>query len=97
MESEAIVAKAGLNLFETMKKLFPGLAALWLLAGCAHHYDLLLTNNMRITNVSKPVLDRAAGVYIYKDVNGQVRKVNAARVVEIDPHSRKPAPSQFGQ
>ena len=87
----------GLALFKKMKRLFPGLAALLLLAGCAHRYDVILTNNMRVTNVSKPRLDRSAGVYVWKDVNGQERRVSASRVVEIDPHSRKNFAAQFEQ
>jgi hypothetical protein len=83
-------------LFKTWKIILPSLAALVLLCGCAHRYDVMLTNNMRITNVSKPMLDRSAGVYVFKDINGKERKIMASRVVEIDAHSRKSA-AQFGQ
>jgi hypothetical protein len=65
------------------------LLAAALLTGCAHRYDMTLTNGMRLTNVSKPILDRESGVYTYKDVSGKVRHVFAGRVVEIAPHSRK--------
>jgi hypothetical protein len=74
---------------KAIKLVLPGIAALSLLAGCAHRYDITLTNSVRLTNVSKPVLDREAGVYIYKDVSGREHKITAARVVQIDPHSRK--------
>jgi uncharacterized lipoprotein YajG len=74
---------------KAIKLLLPGLTALFLLAGCAHRYDITLTNSVRLTNVSKPVLDRGAGVYIYKDVRGQEHRIIASRVVQIDPHSRK--------
>jgi hypothetical protein len=74
---------------QTVKVILPGMAALVLLAGCAHRYDITLTNSVRLTNVSKPLLDRSAGVYVYKDVNGQEHRINASRVVEIDSHSSK--------
>jgi hypothetical protein len=60
-----------------------------LLAGCAHRYDMTLTNGIRVTNVTKPVLDRQVGVYTYKDVVGNVKHVSAGRVVDISPHSSK--------
>jgi hypothetical protein len=50
-----------------------------------------LTNGIRITNVSRPLLDRDQGIYTYKDVTGQSREVSAGRVVEIEPHSNKQA------
>jgi hypothetical protein len=60
-----------------------------LLSGCAHRYDIMLTNGSRVTNVTKPVLDRSNGVFTYKDVAGNEHKVNAGRVVDIGPHSAK--------
>jgi hypothetical protein len=74
---------------KAIKLVLPGMAALLLLAGCAHRYDITLTNSVRLTNVSKPVLDREAGVYLYKDVTGKEHKIMAGRVVQIDPHSSK--------
>ena len=63
-----------------------------LLTGCAHRYDLLLANGARIENVSKPVLHREDGVYVYKDAKGQERQIPSGRVVEIAPHgSSKPS------
>jgi hypothetical protein len=70
-------------------RLLAWVLAATLLAGCAHHYDITLTNGIRLTNVTKPVLDRDSGVYTYKDLNGRVRHVFAGRVVEIGPHSSK--------
>jgi hypothetical protein len=81
---------------KAMNWLFAGLAALLLLTGCAHRYDVTLTNSMRLTNVSKPVLDRSAGVYVYKDASGKEVRISASRVVAIDPHSSKGG-AQFGQ
>jgi len=71
-----------------MKQLFFAVLAACLLSGCAH-YDLMLTNGMRITNVTKPKLDKFNDVYVYKDVAGNQRYVSAGRVIEIAPHSSK--------
>jgi hypothetical protein len=78
-----------------MKKVLPLLVTMLLLAGCAHHYDMTLTNGVRVTNVSKPVLNPESGMYTYKDVAGTVRHVSQSRVLEIKPHSRQfePGPS----
>ena len=70
-------------------KLLPWLVSCALLTGCAHHYDIILTNGNRVTNVTKPVLDRSRGVFVYKDVAGNEHAVSAGRVVDIGPHSRK--------
>jgi hypothetical protein len=59
------------------------------LSGCARHYDMTLTNGMRITNVTKPKLYREEGAYYYKDVAGNVHHVSSGRVVEIKPHDGK--------
>ncbi|HEV7925267.1 MAG TPA: YgdI/YgdR family lipoprotein [Verrucomicrobiae bacterium] len=60
-----------------------------LLAGCAHRYDIMLTNGERVTNVTKPVLDREHGVFAYKDVTGREHHLFAGKVVDIGPHSNK--------
>jgi hypothetical protein len=70
-----------------MKKVLPVLAVTLLLAGCAHHYDMTLTNGIRITNVTKPVLNNDTEQFSYKDVAGNEHRVSAARVLEIKPHS----------
>jgi hypothetical protein len=70
-------------------KILPLFSSTALLAGCAHRYDITLTNGVRLTNVTKPVLHRDDGVFIYKDVTGKEHHVNAARVVDIGPHSNK--------
>jgi hypothetical protein len=70
-------------------RLLPLLLCAVLLSGCAHRYDIMLTNGTRVTNVTKPVLDRSNGVFNYKDVAGNAHKVNAGRVVDIGPHSAK--------
>jgi hypothetical protein len=70
-----------------MKKVLPMLGLTLLLAGCAHHYDMYLTNGVRITNVTKPVLNDNTEQFTYKDVAGNEHHVSAARVLEIKPHS----------
>jgi hypothetical protein len=70
-------------------KLLPWLFSAVLLAGCAHRYDMTLTNGTRVTNITKPILYRDEGAFYYKDVAGKVHHVSAGHVVEIKPHSSK--------
>jgi hypothetical protein len=80
-----------------LAKLLPWLFSAALLSGCAYRYDMTLTNGGRVTNVTKPVLDRDTGVFTYKDVAGNVHHLNAGRVVDIAPHSDQkiaPGPMQ---
>jgi hypothetical protein len=69
--------------------LLPALLCAALLGGCAHCYDMTLTNGERVTNVTKPVLDKQKGVFTYKDVAGHLHHISAGRVVDIGPHSSK--------
>jgi hypothetical protein len=70
-----------------MKKALPcAVLALLLWAGCAHHYDMTLTNGIRVTNVTKPVLNTDTDQYTYKDVAGNEHQVSAGRVLEIKSH-----------
>jgi uncharacterized lipoprotein YajG len=73
------------------------LAAALLLTGCARHYDMTLTSGMRVSYVTKPVLDRASGVYTYKDAAGRRRQIDSAHVVRIDPHSNRNLSKAYGQ
>ena len=73
-------------------RILPCCLLIALLAGCARRYDIVMTDGSRVTNVSKPVLDRQSGVFTYKDVRGQEHKKSAGRVVEIAPHTDKPKP-----
>jgi hypothetical protein len=86
---EARTRSAGTIGFLKRVGLAPALLCLALLAGCAHRYDVVLTNGERITNVTKPVLDRQNGVFNYKDVAGHDHHVSAGRVLDIGPHSNK--------
>jgi hypothetical protein len=94
MSIEKVSPKADTRFAQALRcpklvKLLPWLFSAALLAGCAHRYDITLTNGSRVTNVTKPVLDRSAGVFTYQDVAGHDHKVSAGRVVEIGPHSDK--------
>jgi hypothetical protein len=73
-------------------KLWPWLFSALLLAGCAHRYDITLVNGERVTNVTKPILNRSEGVFYYKDVRGLEHHVFAGRVVDIGPHSSSHVP-----
>jgi hypothetical protein len=75
-----------------MKKVIPLLVTALLLAGCAQHYDMMLTDGVRVTNVTRPVFNAETGQFTYKDVAGNVRRVSQARVLEIKPHSRQNDP-----
>jgi len=70
-----------------MKKLlFPTIAALLILTGCAQHYVLTLSDGERIRTGSKPRLER--GFYYFKDASGHdARPVFAGRVREVAPAS----------
>jgi hypothetical protein len=69
-----------------MKKIVLAILGAALLAGCAHRYDVTLTNGLVISHVSKPKLDKENGVYHFKDVRGTNQTVSASRVVQIEPH-----------
>jgi len=70
-------------------RLLPWLFCAALLAGCARRYDITMINGERVSNVTKPILDRDRGAFFYKDVTGQEHHVFAGKVVEIWPHSNK--------
>jgi hypothetical protein len=55
-----------------------------------HGYDMTLINGVTLTRISKPRLDKGTDTYIFKDGKGQLHKISAARVVEIQPHSNAP-------
>jgi hypothetical protein len=74
-----------------MKKVLPLLVVALGLAGCARHYDLMLTNGVRVTNVTKPILNSDTETFYYKDVAGNEHHVSQVRVLEIRPHSSRDA------
>jgi hypothetical protein len=66
--------------------LFPALAGLLLLTGCARTYVLTLSNGDRIQTHGKPRLEK--GFYYYKDASGRdASPVFSGRVSEIAPAS----------
>ena len=76
----------GVN-FVNMKNILLLALGAGFLTGCMHGYDVTLVNGMTITHVSKPKLDKQGGVYVFKNIKGETETINAARVVEIAPHS----------
>jgi hypothetical protein len=90
--SEGKIRFAQTSLQRQRLRLWPWLFSAVLLAGCAHRYDITLVNGERVTNVTKPVLNRGEGVFYYKDVRGQEHHVFAGRVVDIGPHSSSHLP-----
>jgi hypothetical protein len=75
--------------FPKWASLLPCLFSAFFLAGCARHYDMILTNGARITNITEYKLYKEQGAYYYKEVDGKVHHIPAHRVVEIKPHSGK--------
>ena len=72
-----------------MKKLWPILFIAVLVAGCRTSYDLTLNTGTKITGVTKPVLNKETGQYVFKDANGRPGAVPAMRVRAIEPHQEE--------
>jgi hypothetical protein len=71
-----------------MKKLvLLSLTCLLWTAGCARHYVLTLNNGTQIDTKGKP--KRQGASYVYKDENGNERRISAGSVSEISPASLK--------
>jgi hypothetical protein len=66
-----------------------------LLSGCAPHYNIRTNNGAVLTAKGKPRYDKAEGVFVYKDANGQMRRVPAGSVREIAPTSDASDSSKF--
>jgi hypothetical protein len=71
-----------------MKKLVLILLLAGIAAGCRTRYDITLSNNVRLTNITKPTLDKATGQYRFKDSGGKEYVVSRTRVRVIEPHDR---------
>jgi hypothetical protein len=67
------------------KRLLPFALYVGLLAGCARHYHVTLTNGSVISTVNKPRLEK--GSYHFKDISGKVVYIPSFRVREIAPTS----------
>jgi hypothetical protein len=65
-----------------------------LLSGCAQHYNIQTSRGV-ITSKGKPQQDKARGVFIYHDAQGNERTIPAGSVQQIYPSSDAPSPSQF--
>ena len=80
-----------------MKKVFPILLfALAVCCGCTSTYRLTQTDGSILLAHGKPKYNAQDGRYYYKDLDGQVRFVYAAKVREIAPASiRDKNGSQF--
>ncbi len=69
-----------------MKKLSPLLLlSLALLAGCANHYVITMSNGTQIGAQGKPELK--GGSYYFKDASGKETSVSAGRVSQIETDS----------
>lgn len=69
-----------------MKKLSPLLLlSLTLLAGCANHYVITMSNGTQIGAQGKPELK--GGSYYFKDASGKETSVSAGRVSQIETDS----------
>lgn len=65
------------------KSLFPILAGLLLLGGCAQHYVIVRSDFSRIYINNKPKFKD--GYYYFKYANGQADRISAGRVREVAP------------
>ena len=65
------------------RTLLAALLVLPLLAGCASHYVITLSNGTRVSTNSKPKLKD--GSYLFKDREGHPASISAGRVREIAP------------
>ena len=65
-----------------------------LLAGCAQHYVITLTNGNRITTNGKP--QRSGESYYFTDFKGQAGSVPVGRVREVAPASMAGSPFSTG-
>ncbi len=60
-----------------------GLASL--VAGCAQHYNITLSNNNMMSSRGKPKYDRTTDSFKFKDDYGRLVSIPAFRVKEIAP------------
>jgi hypothetical protein len=63
-----------------------------LLAGCAHDYDVTLSNGSVIRASNRPVLRQ--GYYTFQDGSGETVQINALRVRQIAPAERRKSGDQ---
>jgi hypothetical protein len=70
-----------------MKKTLFALFTAVLLVGCAR-YDVTLNNGSKLSNVSKPKLDKERQVYVISG-GGKTREIKSSRIVLIEPHQEE--------
>jgi uncharacterized lipoprotein YajG len=70
-------------------------ASLLLLAGCARHYNITLTNNHVITTSSKPKVNKSGDAVVFKDRSGKVASLPMGSIKQIEPVSHKPTPDSI--
>lgn len=56
-----------------------------LLAGCAQHYRLTLTNGNSISTNTKPRLNPEGSAFVFKDRTGKLTSVPVGKVREVEP------------
>jgi hypothetical protein len=71
------------------RTLFPLLLAAAALCGCARRYDLMLTNQVAITNVRDLKRSPDGGSYTFVMADGQTMTIPASRVRYTYPHGDK--------
>ncbi|HUR44636.1 MAG TPA: YgdI/YgdR family lipoprotein [Candidatus Saccharimonadales bacterium] len=67
-----------------MKNLL-SLVAVFLLAGCAQHYNITLSNNNVLTSKGKPHYNKTNETYEFKDSLGRPTAIPAFKVKQIEP------------
>ena len=79
-------------------KLFHGallVLALLFVSGCARYYNVTMSSGHVITAKGKPHYDKPNGVFVFKDVKGQERRIPAGSVSQIAPASDHSDPTGF--
>ena len=74
----------------SMKSFLAAVLSVLLLAGCARHYRITLTNNHVITTNSKPKMNKAGDAFVFKDRTGKLTSLPAGSVKQIEPQSSTP-------
>src|SRR5436309_60530 len=68
------------------------LGAIFLITGCARHYNITLNNGHVITTNSKPKRSKTGDAFVYKDRLGKWTAVPAGSVRQIEPRPHGSTP-----